>query len=46
MSNAHTLNYLNVRYHSGGQIKKTEMCSTCSTYGEEERCIKGFNKET
>jgi hypothetical protein len=27
------------RYYSGDQVKKTEMGRTCSTYGEEQRCI-------
>jgi hypothetical protein len=30
------------KYHSGDQIKKTEMGRTCGTYGGEERCIQGF----
>jgi hypothetical protein len=34
------------RYHSGDQVKKTEMSRTCSTYGGEERCIPGFSGET
>jgi hypothetical protein len=28
------------------QVKKTQMGRTCSTYGEEERCIQGFSEET
>ena len=28
------------------QVKKTEMGSTCSTYGGEERCIQGFSGES
>jgi hypothetical protein len=27
------------KYHSGDQVKKTEMGRTCGTYGGEERCI-------
>jgi hypothetical protein len=34
------------KYHSGDQVKKTEMGRTCGTYGGEERCIKGFSGET
>ena len=34
------------RYHSGDQVKKTEMGKTCSTYGGDERCIQGFSRET
>ena len=30
------------KYHLGNQIKKTEMGKAYSTYGEEERCIQGF----
>jgi hypothetical protein len=30
----------------GDQVKKSEMGRTCSTYGEEERCIQGFSGET
>jgi hypothetical protein len=30
-------------YHSGDQVKKTEMGRTCSTDGCEERCIQGFS---
>jgi hypothetical protein len=33
-------------YHSGDQVKKTEMGRTCGTYGGEERCIQGFSGET
>jgi hypothetical protein len=33
-------------YHSGDQVKKTEMGRTCGTYGGEERCILGFSGET
>jgi hypothetical protein len=33
-------------YHSGAQVKKTEMGRTCGTYGGEERCIQGFSGET
>jgi hypothetical protein len=33
------------RYHSGDQVKKTEMGRTCSTFGLEERCIQGFTGE-
>jgi hypothetical protein len=34
------------KYHSGDQVKKTEMDRTCGTYGGEERCIQGFSGET
>jgi hypothetical protein len=34
------------KYHSGDQVKKTEMGRTCGTYGEEERYIQGFSGET
>jgi hypothetical protein len=27
------------KYHSGDQVKKTEMGRTCGMYGGEERCI-------
>jgi hypothetical protein len=30
----------------GDQIKKTKMGRTCSTFGEEERCIQGFIGKT
>jgi hypothetical protein len=30
------------KYHSGDQIKKTEMGRACRAYGGEERCIQGF----
>jgi hypothetical protein len=33
-------------YYSGDQIKKNEMDRACGTYGEEERCTKGFGGET
>jgi hypothetical protein len=33
-------------YHSGDEVKKTEMGRTCGTYGGEERCIQGFSGET
>jgi hypothetical protein len=34
------------KYHSGDQVKKTEMGRTCGTYGGEERRIQGFSGET
>jgi hypothetical protein len=34
------------KYHSGDQVKKTEMGRACGTYGGEERCIQGFSGET
>jgi hypothetical protein len=34
------------KYHSGDQVKKTEMGRTYGTYGGEERCIQGFSGET
>jgi hypothetical protein len=34
------------KYHSGDQVKKTEMGRTCGIYGGEERCIQGFSGET
>ena len=33
-------------YHSGDQVKKTEMGRTCGAYGGEERCIQGFSGKT
>jgi hypothetical protein len=33
------------QYHSGDQVKKTEMGRTCGTYGREERCIQDFSVE-
>jgi hypothetical protein len=38
--------YSSTKYHSGDQIKKTEMERAFSIYGEEQRCIKSFNGET
>jgi hypothetical protein len=37
---------INVRGFSGDKIKKNEMGGTCSTYGREERRIKGFGGKT
>jgi hypothetical protein len=37
---------LQSKYHSGDQVKETEMNRACSTYGGEERCIEGFSGET
>jgi hypothetical protein len=34
------------KYHSGDQIKNTEISGACSTYAGEERCIQGFGRET
>jgi hypothetical protein len=34
------------KYHSGDEVKETEMGRTCGTYGGEERCIQGFSGET
>jgi hypothetical protein len=34
------------KYHSGDEVKKTEMGRTCGTYGGEEKCIQGFSGET
>jgi hypothetical protein len=34
------------KYHSGDQVKKTEMGRACGTYEGEERCIQGFSGET
>jgi hypothetical protein len=34
------------KYHSGDEIKNTEMDRACSTYGVEEGCIQGFSGET
>jgi hypothetical protein len=34
------------KYHSGEQVKKTEMGRTCGTYGGEERSLQGFSGET
>jgi hypothetical protein len=33
------------KYHSGDEVKKTEMGRTCGTYVGEERCIQGFSGE-
>ena len=34
------------RYYSGDKTNKTEICTTCSTYGGDERCIHCFGGET
>ena len=34
------------RYYSGDQIETTEMDRACNTYGDEERCIQRFGRET
>jgi hypothetical protein len=34
------------KYHSGDQVKKTEIGRTYGTYGGEERCIQGFSGKT
>jgi hypothetical protein len=34
------------RYFSSDQTKNCELGGTCSSYGEEERCIQGFGGET
>ena len=31
------------KYHSGDQIKKTEMGRTCSIYGGKQRYLQGFS---
>ena len=33
-------------YHSGDEVKKTEMGNTYGTYGGEERCMQDFSGET
>jgi len=33
-------------YYSGGQIEKIVMGGVCSTFGGEEKCLKGFGEET
>jgi hypothetical protein len=33
------------KYYLDDQIKKNEICGTCSTYGGEERCIQDFGGE-
>jgi hypothetical protein len=33
------------KYHSGDEVKKTEMGRTCGTYGGDQRCIQGFSGE-
>jgi hypothetical protein len=38
--------YFLTKYHSGDEVKKTEMGRTCGTYGGEQRCIQGFSGET
>ena len=37
-----------VLYHhcSGDQIEKDDMDGACSTYGGDQRCIRGFGGET
>jgi hypothetical protein len=40
------LSVLLTQYCSGDKIEKNEMVGACSTYGGEERCIKGFDGET
>jgi hypothetical protein len=34
------------KYHSGDEVKKTEMGRTCGTYGGEERSILSLVKKT
>ena len=34
-----------IKYYSGAQIAKNEMCRARSAYGGEEKCIEGFDKE-
>jgi hypothetical protein len=34
------------KYCLGYHVKQTEIGRICSMYGEEERCIQGFNGET
>jgi hypothetical protein len=34
------------KYHSGDQVKKNEMGRVCSTYGGEERYIRGLAGKT
>jgi hypothetical protein len=34
------------KYHSGDQVKKTEMGRTCGMYVGEERCVQDFSGET
>jgi hypothetical protein len=34
------------KYHSGDEVKKTEMGGACGTYGGEYRCIQGFSGKT
>jgi hypothetical protein len=41
-----TFSVLLTKYHSGDQVKKTEMGRTCGMYGGEERWIQGFSGET
>jgi hypothetical protein len=38
--------YSLTKYHSGDQVKKTDMGRACSTCGGEERCPDGFSGET
>ena len=33
------------KYYSGDQTEKNEMGGACSTYGGNERCIRGFSRE-
>jgi hypothetical protein len=34
------------KYHSGDQVKKSEMGRTCSTYGGKQSYVQGFSAET
>jgi hypothetical protein len=34
------------KYHSGDQVKETEIGRTCSKNGREEKCMLGFSAET
>jgi hypothetical protein len=38
--------YCSPKNYPGEQIANYEMSGTCSTYGEEERCVQGFGGET
>jgi hypothetical protein len=38
--NGYLRSVLSTRYHSGDEIKQTEMGRTCSTYGERKRAYR------
>ena len=40
------MTFVLAQYYSGDQIDRNEIGGAYSTYGGEERCIKGFGGET